>query len=448
MESSKIFSQLCNIIFPFTDFMYLLQQEEYSLQRIWFWLPRFFFRRNVQKRDKLVYTKRTKTTLAVSIGLFLVACGIISLHVHYFPLVPLLILCIFIPLFVLLANTLVSPIYGYLKKRTIARATDYFKKTRGAVKVVAITGSYGKTTVKNSIEQLVKASFKTQMIPGNINSTIGIANWILKDFKKGTEVLIVEMDSYKPKRITASANLVMPDIAILTNIGDQHLQRYKTRENLARSLFELFEAVPTGVVKITDIETKNYLESLHLRTSDIGTIPPGTHHDSFSQSHNENIKYAMRVAKLLGVPQEYIDHVSLKIILPERRQSHATIAGFEGIDDSYNISFVTGSAGIIEAKRQATKSNKKLVVIAAGIPELGPGEEDKNIQLGKLLEEKADSVILLDSIFAQDIARGITTKDKVHIYKNFKVAIQALRDQYQPDEWFVLQQPELTDLYY
>lgn len=448
MELSKTFSRLFNIFFPFTDFMYLLQQEEYSLQRVWFWLPRFFFRRNVQKRDKLVYTKRTKTTLTVSVTLFLVVCAIASLHVHYFFLIPLVVLCMLIPLFVLLANALVSPIYGYLKKRTIAHATDYFKKIRGSVKVIAITGSYGKTTVKNSIEQLVKASFKTQMIPGNINSTIGIANWILKDFKKGTEVLIVEMDSYKPKRITASTNLVVPDIAILTNIGDQHLQRYKTRENLARSLFELFAAAPSQAVKITDIETKNYLESLHVTTSDIGTIPPGPHHDSFSQSHNENIKYAMRVAKLLGVPQEYIDHVSLKIVLPERRQSHATIAGFEGIDDSYNISFTTGTAAIIEAKRQATKANKKLIVITAGIPELGPQEQDKNIKLGTLLEEKADAVVVLGSIYARDIISGITSKEKVHAYKDFKTAITAMRDTYNPQEWFVLQQPELTDLYY
>lgn len=441
MELRKNLSKVFNIIFPFTDFLYLLQQEEYSLQRFWFWFPRFFFRRNIQKRDKIVYTQRAKNTLTLSILLFVFA--------NYFVcnVVFLLLSCMAIPFFVLVSNLFFDQVYGLIKKNIIRKAFTYFEENRGSVKVVAVTGSYGKTTVKNFVEQLVKYSYKTQMIPGNINSTIGVASWILNNFKKGTEVLIVEMDSYKPNRIKETTLLVKPDIAILTNIGDQHLQRYKTKEALAHTLFELFQFSSKDNLKITNKETLQYLEKIGMDSSGL-TIVGNAQNDSISASNNSNLAYALSVANDLSIPQQYIDSVSKSLTPPDRRQSSKNIAGFSGIDDSYNISFTTAVSGITEAKRQAKLSNKKLLVITAGIPELGPEEQDKNKKLGEFLNKTADQVFVLESIFYKEVVSGFYDTTKVKTFQNFIVAMDKLTRDYDPLEWFVLLEPELTDLYY
>ena len=446
MELRTNLSKVFNIVFPFTDFLYLLQQEEYSLQRFWFWFPRFFFRRNIQQRDSVAYTQRARNTLILSVVIF--ACvNIFTFQINFLGVVLFILSCICVPFFVLISNFFLDPIYGFIKARIIKKAKLYFDQNRGNVKVIAVTGSYGKTTVKNFIEQLVKYSYKTQMIPGNINSTIGIASWILNNFKNGTEVLIVEMDSYKPKRIKETTLLVNPDIAILTNVGDQHLQRYKTREALAHTLFELFRFSSKDTVKITDIETKKYLETIGLDISKVVTPNSGSN-DFVSNSNNSNLAYALYVALNLAVPQEYIDSISKNLILPDRRQSNKKIAGFMGIDDSYNISFTTAISGINEAKRQAKIGNKKLLVITAGIPELGPSEQDKNKKLGEFLCKNADKTLLLESIFYKEVASGFSDPAKVETFSNFRTAIASLKQNYNADEWFVLQQPELTDLYY
>lgn len=447
MELLKILSKTFNTLFPFADFLYLLQQEEYSFQRIWFWLPRFFLRRNFQNREKLVYTKRAKVTLVLAVLVFVT---LIFLGYLWVGLTIGLLAVIFLsaPLAVLFSNAVLNPFFYFLKRRVIRKAGLYFKNIRGNTKVIAITGSYGKTTVKNFIEQFVKFSYKTQMIPGNINSTIGIADWILNNFQKGTEVLIVEMDSYTPKGISESTKLTAPDIAIITNVGDQHLQRYTTKDKLAQSLVELFEFSPQSTIKITDSGTLSYLKKRKFDTKNIITAKEGQQVSFASISHSQNLQYALLIADILKIPLEYVEHISKNLVVPERRQSRKQVFGFDGIDDSYNISFTTASAGVVEAFNQSKKYNKKLLVITAGIPELGPLEQDKNKELGSLLNQKADKVFILKSIYAKEIISGIAHVEKICNFRSFNEAIRDLQKEYNPREWFVLVQPELTDLYY
>lgn len=438
MELQKSLLKLFNIFFPFADFVYLLQQEEYSLQRFWWWFPRFFFKRNIQNRDHLVYTQRAKNTAVLSVLLFIVAeaIGFYYLSFNVF----LLIACfLLIPIFVILSNLIVSPIYSFVKARIVKRAEAYFEKVKCNTKVVAITGSYGKTTVKNYIEQLTRQYYKTQMVPGNINSTIGIANWILKNFQKDTEVLIVEMDSYTPKKIGTSTNLVKPDIAIITNIGDQHLQRYKTRNNLAKSLYELFENSSLNTIKITNEQALSYLKENGFNIQNITTIPNGT--------NNENLYYALEVANVLSVPTEYTNYLSKSLSNPSRRMARGNLFGFEGVDDSYNISFITALSAVQNSKIFANDAKKKLLVITAGIPELGPREKDRNSKFAEVLEKEAHKIFVLKSIFCKDMISGFSKKDTHLVFKNFTEAIEALK-KLDTNEWFVLLQPELTDLYY
>ena len=77
MEKLKPFLILCNTVLPFADFLYILQLEEYSTKRLLHWLPRFFFRRNIQRREKLILTRKVLLILALSVGMWGVSALVI-----------------------------------------------------------------------------------------------------------------------------------------------------------------------------------------------------------------------------------------------------------------------------------------------------------------------------------------------------------------------------------
>lgn len=380
-------------IFPILDFLYLLQLEEYETKRYFNTIKRFFWKRNLQKRGQLVFTKRIKITLALSLPLSIVL----------FPLTPL---------WVGLANMALNPYFESIKSNIQKRAADYFQKTNTHTKVIAIAGSYGKTTTKNFIYQLIKYNYKTQMVPGNINTPTGIANWILTSFDPNSDVLLVEVDSYFIGEIKKSLTITPPDISVLTNIGDQHLERFGNKQNLKTALLEVFDYTKNNAIKIKD------------KTS--------------------NLEYALEVARILDIPKDIIKDTTGKLIKPDRRGDVKIIHNFEVIDESYNISLATATSTLENAVNLANKKHKKLIVIAAGIPELGEENKDSNRKLGLMLHQKADKIILLKSILHKDV---LINSDKFILANDLSHAWEILKD-YDPQKYIILMQPELNDLYY
>lgn len=458
MESSKSLSKIFNTIFPFRDFLYILQQEEYSNKRFFVWLPRFFLRRNIEKREHIKFTQRARVTLVVSVVLFSLDAWYSIVHL------PLSVVLVFllVPIYIVISNILVTPIYNNIKRGIRAKAKAVFesksKLPNGRTKVVAVTGSYGKTTVKNFIHELLKYNYKVQMVPGNINSTMGISRWITDYFLEGNDILIVEMDAFAKGRIAKSCQILPPDIAIITNVGDQHIERFGTRENLRDALGEVFENAKPDAHLIFPVELEAWInqiskeenqvlheieinDKITYRGKNLIDVP-------LSDSNKINLKFALKIADILDIPEDYVLDISKKLVPPDRRQKVGNIFGYEGIDDSYNISYTTALAGIHEAKLQASSRGKKLLVITAGIPELGKDNLDKNEMLGKELAKYADQTIILNSMFASEIQKGIGEKEKYTSVSDLNEAVKNIHKDFGVEEWFVLQQPELTDLYY
>lgn len=394
--------KIINLVFPFHDFLYLLQLEEYENMRFLKLLRRFFFRRNFQKRGKVVFTSRARTTLLLSAlltFLFLFPLNIFSI--------------VLIPIWVATANLLLDPIYFVIKQNLQNKAAYYFKQNFQG-KVIAIAGSYGKTTTKNYIYELLRYNYKTQMTPGNINTPTGIAIWILNNLKKDTEVLVVEMDTYFIGEIKRSCKIAPPDIAILTNIGDQHLERLGTKANLEKALSEVFKYAKPDAIKI--------------------------------QNMNSNLDYALEVAKILNIPKDIIRDTVKKLNKPDRRGDIKQMHGFTVVDQSYNISFNTANAGLENALQTARKAKKKLVVITGGIPELGAENITANREYGKLLSKSGVDVILLKTVLFTEVAKGL--KEKPILASSMADAWEIINKKYDPKKVIVLMQPELGDQYY
>ena len=436
-----------NFLLPFSDFCYILQQEEYDLKRYIKWLPRFFFRRNFQVRDHLRVTKRVKIMLGVIGVIWVVSFGVIGavLASGWWWLVWLGIKMLLTPIDVYLGTAITEPYFEAIKSKRRKLAAEIMRTKGKNTRIVVVAGSFGKTTTKNFIFQLCRYKYKAVMIPGNINTPAGIADWVINNFREGTELLIGEVDAFYVGEIRRSLEVIPPDVAVLTNIGDQHLERFGGKAGLAQALADTFLFAKAGAVLICDRQTELELPSVSTREMKF-INPEKVKAEGLSVSNEINLGFAVTVARNLGVTEKMIKDGIKDLELPERRQYAGEVLGYEGIDDSYNISFTTAQAGLAAARELAKKRKKKLLVVTAGIPELSRENRSKNEEYGKVLAERAEAVVLLRSMLAGDVLKGLGGKGRV--VGSFAEMAKKLQDWYPISEYVLLLQPELTDLYY
>jgi UDP-N-acetylmuramoyl-tripeptide--D-alanyl-D-alanine ligase len=439
--------KLFNTLFPFSDFLYILQQEEYSSSRLLHWFPRFFFRRGIQIRQKLVWTSRAQIigmgAISMWTGLILTVVFVTNL-LFAIPAVIVITLCI--PIYVLIVNTFTSPLFELMKEKRFAQARKMVERA-GDLTIVAVAGSYGKTTIKQYIYEMCRYTKRTQLIEGNINTPLGIADWVIKNVHAGTEILIVEMDTYGRGEIQKSCSVTRPHIAILSNIGDQHLERFSGEADLAAALGEVFTAARSDAVLVTDTKT---LQTLRKHTSFVpfGQMRIETVETEGVPVREINMSFAVRAAEILRIPTRFRDDAQMHVIEPDRRKRKTNLYGYDAIDDSYNISLTTATASLQEARKYADSIGKKLLVITAGIPEISQDRVDSQTKLGKLLQTYADHIYVLGSMYQQEICEGITdTLCYTRVINLQDFASQATRD-FAPTEYMLLMLPELTDLYY
>lgn len=122
--------------------------------------------------------------------------------------------------------------------RDLARA---YRQELG-IKIISITGSNGKTTSKNIIHSVLSEKYKVEKTHGNLNNEIGVPLTIL-DFCEDTDIGVVEMGTDNFGEISVLTNIALPDMAMITNIGDAHLLKLKSREGIAKAKLEILEGL-------------------------------------------------------------------------------------------------------------------------------------------------------------------------------------------------------------
>ncbi|MFR4763090.1 MAG: UDP-N-acetylmuramoyl-tripeptide--D-alanyl-D-alanine ligase, partial [Anaerococcus obesiensis] len=110
------------------------------------------------------------------------------------------------------------------------------------IKIIAITGSNGKTTSKNLIHSVLSEKYKVEKTQGNLNNEIGVPLTLL-DFSDKTQIGVVEMGTEDFGEISLLSNIAKPDMAMITNIGDAHLLKLKSREGIAKAKLEILEGL-------------------------------------------------------------------------------------------------------------------------------------------------------------------------------------------------------------
>ncbi|MBP5166998.1 MAG: UDP-N-acetylmuramoyl-tripeptide--D-alanyl-D-alanine ligase, partial [Oscillospiraceae bacterium] len=302
------------------------------------------------------------------------------------------------------------------------------------MKRIGITGSYGKTSTKFILGTILSEKYKTYITPQSYNTPMGVSRVINGELTADYEIFVSEMGARHVGDIKEMCDLVNPEYGIITSIGPQHLETFKTIETVASTKYELIEALPEGghaffpddgaygkacYDKCGTAKTLFGLSPIDgVYASDFSFSYAGclfTLHDGKGGSikcrtkllgqHNiQNITGAAAVALELGLTLEEIAAGIEKIAPVEHRlQIMDTNNGITVIDDSFNSNPV-GCKAAMEILRDFPGRH---IVITPGLVELGDAEEAENRSFGEAMAKAADIAILVGEKRSRPIKEGL-----------------------------------------
>jgi UDP-N-acetylmuramoyl-tripeptide--D-alanyl-D-alanine ligase len=472
-----------NQLLPLLDHLYIFQNFEYVPSDFLKWFFKNPFKRNLQKKHQLDFTPKAVLLLISS----LIAEVILAIFVGYYlfnqPLIYIILILLFqtiSPFFLVLSWFLLVPFESYKRGKVIKSAKEKLA-TFPNLQVVAITGSFAKTSTKDVLYTLLWKNFRVVKTPKSFNTEVAIARTILSDLKPNTEIFLVEMDAYHPGEINKLAKLVNPDIGVITSIAPQHLERFGNMAALAKTQFELSDNLPDDgllvlngsndwVMKLEEnysvnkvffgekfpgdtkksfyaTKVKQTLEGLLFDMhTPIGTVQINL--PLFGEHHIQNFLAASAVAVNLGLSLKTIQQRA-KWVLPTphrlevKRQGQITI-----IDNTYNTNPLASKASL-EVLKNFPGSQK--ILITPGLVELGDKSQEENELFIKNSAQVADLIMIVGSNAKKYLINGLKEasypESQIIFTKSTTEAINMLPQLTRPNA-VVLLENDLPDQYF
>jgi UDP-N-acetylmuramoyl-tripeptide--D-alanyl-D-alanine ligase len=261
-------------------------------------------------------------------------------------------------------------------------------RDRSRARIVAITGSTGKTTTKDILAALCAPHLRTVASEANYNNELGVP-LTLGRIEADTELCIVEMGMRGLGQIAWLASFAKPDIGLITNVGPVHLELVETVENVARAKAELIEALPPGGVAVVpdepllepflqrdDIEVRRFNRDVPFETS-------------YTARHQlDNTRAALAVCEVLGMPLPTRLEVAFT---PLREEEHELAGGILLLNDCYNANPLSMRAALANLAERA--GARRRVAVLGEMAELGPGAGEFHREVGRQAAELGVEVI-------------------------------------------------------
>ena len=344
----------------------------------------------------------------------------------------LCLLPITIPYVLFVAYCINEPFEWFVRTHYVNKATRKLKTSQ--VLKIGITGSYGKTSVKEILRTILSQKYRVLATPESYNTPLGIAITVNK-LDSTHDVFIAEMGARGKGDIKKLADMVHPKYGVLISVNSQHLESFGTEEVIKETKYELIESLPpdgtaffstdnkiamelsgrfdgekikagitdeNNTVTATDIKTDAHGTSFKLvfdgeKTARCTTVLLGKHSIS-------NICIAASVAYKMGMsPQEIAKGVNRIKSIGHRLELLPNNKNIVIIDDSYN-SNVEGAEAAMEV---LDMFGGRKIIVTPGLVELGVQEGLANFELGKLMAKHADMVIVIGKHNAVMLINGL-----------------------------------------
>ncbi|MHB2028141.1 MAG: Mur ligase family protein [Acidimicrobiales bacterium] len=355
------------------------------------------------RTSRLEWTRRLRSLAATA----LVYCTLVSVLVALtpWPLLGLALVVLFVP--GVLAVSLLT-----LQRSEDRRARKFVDQAARrlelvAPRVVAITGSYGKTSTKHHLRELL-GDDDVLASPRSFNNRAGLSRAINENLTEGTRIFIAEMGTYGPGEIRELTSWCRPDIAVVTAIGPVHLERMKSLDVVEAAKREITEVASTVVLNIDDPRLSTWPESLqrdgklvrtagslssqaYVRVQVVGTTwalwVDGLHVGTFNELvgvQPTNVACALAVALNLGVDvQDLLPRISRITPVANRLNVVSAPSGTVVIDDTFNANPASARAAL--AVLSSLDLSGRRVVVTPGLVELGARQAEENQELARLI---------------------------------------------------------------
>ncbi len=458
--------------------LYILQTFEYDLNSFSKYSIRPQIHTNkFQYKDKLVYTPKIKILLILTLILEIFSSIEISFYINLniidklilFVVILILIYEILTPFFIYFTTLLIYPVEYTIKNSQIRKAKKKVS-TVPNLKVIAVIGSYGKTSTVNFIKTLLSFDYKVFTPGKSINTILGISQSINNNMDSNTEILLLEIGAYKVGEIKEVMKNFPSDISIITSFGTQHLERFKSTTNIIKAGIEVVDfakknakiIAPKDIYNIPfeqyDIDIKFDENKEYITTSyKIDKIEGGVTYfkTNFSEDmfHTTLLGYSMISNLTLAIKTAELFNITniqgkINIIKPtDRRMYPIYINDVLYIDDTYNIGEESAKSDInfiYDLKKKGIV--KRIFVVTGGIVERGKESEKVNTEYGKFLSKIIDGVYIFNTPFKKYIKNGIKVLDKAVEIENYMDFEKYKKDFKKGD--CILMQNEITDQYY
>lgn len=427
----------------------------------------------------------------------LLECFILETYARQILVYSFLILTM--PLIVILGAFLASPTEAIINDHYInsARWKILRPKNQNLIRI-GITGSYGKTSTKFILKTILSEKYNVLATPESYNTTMGNVKIIRNELKPEHEVFISEMGARYPGDIRKICDFVYPQIGIITSIGPQHLESFKTIENVAKTKAELLRAIPKkNEANISTMysfvknhkennncaiflpedgsfcsqlyqqekERNKYSYSVHDKKASVyaKNIKMSSQGCEFTAvtsigeiacvskllgEHNiQNILGAIAIAVFLGLSKEQIARGVAKIEAIEHRlQILPNANGSIVIDDAFNSNPV-GSKMALDVLKSF---EGRKIIITPGMVELGEKEASFNQEFGNHMADCVDIAILVGVKRSQPIEKGLREKGfdpmNIHVVSSLQEATKKLGEITNPGD-VILFENDLPDNY-
>lgn len=469
----------------------LWQTKEYRLDRFWaeyghpkklgrFWLfsggRKFHQPTNTAKSLLINFVSLIVAGVVIFVLLKLFFGGILA---NYWLLIISLVALYFLMPLIVSFHVFVFYIPTVIIKRIIYRLAAKKMRKIENLTVVGITGSYGKSSTKEFLAQILEKKFNVIKTPENVNSEIGVAKFVLKNLNDADYsanchpersssgekdlinktrqrdsspsaqndkkmIFIVEMGAYKRGEIRKICDIVKPKIGIITGINEQHLAMFGSIENIKKAKFELVESLPKNGLAVFSGDNKYCLEmsEAHGGKKAVCCGAGLPFHVSISYGGGElprhylsNIATAVEVARYLGMEDDKIKEAVANLKLSDRMAKiYSGKNGVSIIEDTYsaNPDGVLSALDYLGGQRRKNK-----IIVMPCLIELGKAAEEVHHRIGKKIREVCDLAIITtpDYFYAIEAEAG----DKSVLVGSPAKAIEFLKDKLNSDTALLLE---------
>ena len=389
---------------------------------------------SIKYKIPIAYTMRVKRLFATRLAITAVAVSLTHIFAAEYTLAVMMLMAV--DYWTILANLINRPLEA-LTTRWYYNDAKRMLRSMPHLKIIGITGSFGKTSTKHFLYRVLSEKYNVLMTPGNFNTTLGVVRTVREHLKPHHEVFIVEMGAKQRGDIKEICDLVEPEMGIITSVGEMHLETFGSIEGVARTKFELIDALPEdgfGVVNIDSEAAASHLKTISRKVATYGIDNPEADYRAvevaYSSQQTEfyldkgsadkslfathilgrgnilNILAALAIADKLGVSLEAERRAVRQIEQIEHRLSLRRNAGITILDDAYN-SNPTGAKMALEVLKGFNCEGRRWV-LTPGFVEMGAKQYENNRAFGRdIAQAEPDGVYVINEVNRKAIVEGL-----------------------------------------